>query len=296
MWNYIIEFFKQESLFNLPLGVLVGTILLLIIYVPVKLDEEGVIDLEDFFNSLHPMEIKKREVIASIAIIGIMLILGFMISGNIRESNLKRNEEYNQALKINNNTDMLEYGIETNIGNAFIYGDIIAVNPVIYKDTNYTSLTRVREKYTIHTRTVTTTDSEGHTHTRTETYWTWDEIDREKQHTNKLNIIGIEMPWEVLRRGEIPERYIETTDAGYNLRDVWYASNVKNTGTLYGNLGNIKNENGAKFNKFYPNEEINELVERLEKDYNIIWFWIAWSILGVFVVVGFYYADNKWLD
>lgn len=296
MWNYIIDFFKQETLFSLPLWQLVGIILLLIIYIPIKLDEMEVIDLENLFDSLHPMEIKKREVIFSIVIIGVMLILGFLLSGNIRENNLKRDEEYNQALKINNDANMLEYGINTNIGNAFVYGDIIAVNPVVFKNTNYTTLTRIRKRYTMHTRTVTTRDSNGHTHTRTETYWTWDEIDREKQYSDKLNIIGIELPYEVLRKGEIPENYIETIDAGYHLRDVWYGSNETNTGTLYGNLGNIKNENGAQFIEFYPNEEINELVERLEQNYNIIWFWIGWTLLSGFVVIMFLYADNKWLD
>lgn len=294
MFQYITEVFNQESLFGYKLWKIILIIILLLPYIMLKLDQEGTINLEDWIGKLHPMEITKREIITSIAIIGIILIIGFGVSGKIREGNLEKQEEYNQALKIYNDSELLGYGIRTNVGNAFVYGDVIATDPVVHNEISYGSLTRVRERYTMHTRTVTYTDSKGHIRTRTETYWTWDEIDREKKNSNTLNIIGNEFPWVVL--GSLPETYLETVNINTTLRDKYYVSNIKNTGTLYGNLGNINNEYGAKFNKFYVDEEINEVVDKLNKEYNVTLFWIGWTLLGCVVIVLFYYGENKWLE
>lgn len=294
MFQYIIEVFNREFLFGYELWKIILISLILLFYIILQLDKESIIDLNDWIDKIHSMKITKREFIASIAIIGIMLIIGFGISGKIREGNLEKQEEYNQALKIDNDSELLGYGIRTNVGNAFIYGDVIATDPVVHNEISYGSLTRVRERYTMHTRIVTYTDGNGHTRTRTEVYWTWDEVDREKKNSSTLNIVGSEFPWVVL--GSLPETYLETVDISATLRDKYYVSNIKNTGTLYGNLGNIENEYGAKFSKFYVDEEINEVVDRLNKEYNIIWFWIGWALLGCVIIMLFYYGENRWLE
>ena len=46
------------------------------------------------------MEITKREVLASISIIAVMLLIGFLISGEISNSIMDDNEKYNKAVKI----------------------------------------------------------------------------------------------------------------------------------------------------------------------------------------------------
>lgn len=45
-------------------------------------------------------EITKREILASISIIAMMLLIGFVISGRISNYILDRNEKYNKAIKI----------------------------------------------------------------------------------------------------------------------------------------------------------------------------------------------------
>ena len=71
---------------------------------------------------LETFEITKREILASISIIAMMLLIGFVISGRISNYILDRNEKYNKAIKIES-SDLFEYGMRTNVGYAFVYGD-----------------------------------------------------------------------------------------------------------------------------------------------------------------------------
>lgn len=53
-------------------------------------------------------EITKREILASISIIAVMLLIGVLISSKISEHQLDANEVYNKAVKIDN-TDLFQY-------------------------------------------------------------------------------------------------------------------------------------------------------------------------------------------
>lgn len=123
-------------------------------------------------------EITKREVLASIAIIAMLLIVGLGISDKISDKIADKNEKYNKAIKIESK-ELFDYGMRTDVGNAFVYGELKAVDPVTYPEINgeYMYVEKVKERYTMHTRTVTYTTGSGKnrmTHTRTEHYWTWD--------------------------------------------------------------------------------------------------------------------------
>lgn len=78
-------------------------------------------------------EITKREIMASISIIAMMLLIGFVISGRISNYILDRNEKYNKAIKIES-SDLFGYGMRTNVGYAFVYGDLKAVDTVPYPE------------------------------------------------------------------------------------------------------------------------------------------------------------------
>ena len=78
-------------------------------------------------------EITKREILASISIIAVMILIGVLISGKISEHQMDENEVYNKAVKIES-TDLFQYGMDTNIGNAFVYGDLKAVDTVTYPE------------------------------------------------------------------------------------------------------------------------------------------------------------------
>lgn len=62
------------------------------------------------------MEITKREVIASVSILAILLIIGFVISGFIADAENDAISRYRKALKINNDPKVFEYAMSTNVG------------------------------------------------------------------------------------------------------------------------------------------------------------------------------------
>ena len=100
-------------------------------------------------------EITKREILASISIIAVMILIGVLISGKISEHQMDENEVYNKAVKIES-TDLFQYGMDTNIGNAFVYGDLEAVDTVTYPEIGgeYMYVKKVKERYTEHTKQV----------------------------------------------------------------------------------------------------------------------------------------------
>ena len=97
----------------------------------------------DFGN----FEITKREMLASISIIAIMLLIGLLIAGKISDYQLDKNERYNKAVKIETQ-ELFEYGMRTNVGNAFVYGDLEAVDTVTYPEIGgeYMYIEKVKEK------------------------------------------------------------------------------------------------------------------------------------------------------
>ena len=125
-------------------------------------------------------EITKREILASISIIAVMILFGILISSKISEHQMDKNEIYNKAVKIESQ-EMFQYGMDTNVGNAFVYGDLKAVDTVTYPEIGgeYMYVERVKERYTMHTRQVAhtrTVNGKSQTYYTTDTYWNWDRV------------------------------------------------------------------------------------------------------------------------
>lgn len=239
-------------------------------------------------------EITKREVLASIAIIAMLLIVGLGMSDKISDKIADKNEKYNKAIKIESK-ELFDYGMRTDVGNAFVYGELKAVDPVTYPEINgeYIFIEKVTEEYTRHTRTVTTTDSKGKTHTKTEEYWTWDVIDSESKHSKELMFCGIKFPYKKIY---IPEtRYIDTISTGYYLRDVYYGTKAKHKGTIFTKLKDGTISDKSNFYKDQKTEETKEYLTKSEKGW-IILFWVAWIVVIVVIVIGFCYFENDWLE
>ena len=78
-------------------------------------------------------EITMREILTSITIIAVMMILGFVFAGKIEEHQMDKNAEYYKAAKITE-TEMFRYGMNTSIGNAFVYGELEAIDTVTYPE------------------------------------------------------------------------------------------------------------------------------------------------------------------
>ena len=236
-------------------------------------------------------EITIREILASISIVAVMIMIGVLISSKISEHQMDENEIYNKAVKIEN-SDLFKYGMETNIGNAFVYGDLQAVDTVTYPEIGgeYMYIEKVEEKYTMHTRRVTTTVN-GKTRTRTETYWTWDVVGSEDKKCNEISFCGI-----VFDSGKfnIPgAEYVETVNDSPYVRYKYYATATNFKLTIFTDL---RNNTISDDTKFYDDMTIDEAVENLESGIKVVIFWFLWSVLIVVCVYGFYKLDNDWLE
>jgi hypothetical protein len=247
--------------------------------------------LFDFGNGV---EITKRELIASISIIALLLLIGVFISEKITQHQTDKNQIYNKAVKIQD-SDMFQYGMETNIGNAFVYGDLECVDTVTYSDIGgkYMSVTKVTERYTEHKETVYDYDEDGNIcGSHTETYWSWDVIDSEEKRCKKVTFLGIEFDYGTIYKPG--EHYIDTIHENIfsNIRYVYYGSDTKYTGTIFTNLNN----NNIHNTKFYESMNIEETVNYLESNIGIGIFWFLWIIFICLCIYGFYYLENQWLE
>lgn len=238
-------------------------------------------------------EITVREIIASISITAIMLLFGVLIHGKISEYQMDANEIYNKAAKIESK-DLFQYGMDTNVGNAFVYGELKAIDTVTYPEIGgeYMYVEKVKERYTRHTRTVTYTDSNGKTKTKTEVYWTWDRVGSEDKNCKELSFCDIVFDSNKI---DIPGTgYITTIKESSHVRYKYYGTGTKFTGTIFADLRDNTIPEGTNF---YNDMNIEKTHKYLETGIGVlIVFWFFWIALIVGCVVGFYYLDNRWLE
>lgn len=236
-------------------------------------------------------EITRREIIASISIIAIMLLIGTLISSKISDWQINQNDKYNKAVKIES-TDLFQYGMETNIGNAFVYGKLKAVDTVTYPEIGgkYIYVKKVKEKYTMHTRRVSHGSGKYKYYT-TETYWTWDYVGKESKKAKKINFCGIDFKSNKIVLPD--DEYVDTVKESSRIRYKYYGVGTEYKGTIFTSL---KDKTISDKSVFYNNRNINETVEHLESDMPLILFRIGWILLTGLVVFGFYYLDNNWLE
>ena len=240
-------------------------------------------------------EITKREILASVSIIAVMILIGVLISGKISEHQMDENEVYNKAVKIES-TDLFQYGMDTNIGNAFVYGDLKAVDTVTYPEIGgeYMYVKKVKERYTEHTKQVAhtkTVNGKSQTYYTTETYWSWDQVGSENVKCKEISFCGI--TFDSNKFGIPSTNYIDTIKESSHVRYKYYGTETKFTGTIFTEL---KDKTISDNTYFYNNKNIEETVDCLESEGEEISFWIFWIILIFACVFGFYYLDNKWLE
>lgn len=236
-------------------------------------------------------EITYREILASISIIAVMLLIGFVISGKISQIQSDRNAKYNKAVKIES-ADLFRYGMDTNVGNAFVYGELKAVDTVTYPEIGgeYMYVEKEEEHYNRHTRTYTTTDGKGHTRTHTEVYWSWDYAGSEDMQCKEVSFCGVVFDSNKIK---LPSAdYIKTIKESGYVRYKYYGTNIEYTGTIFTEL---KDKTISDSTPFYE-MSIKETKDKLERNIGIVIFWIIWIIVMVLAVFGFYYIDNEWLE
>lgn len=237
------------------------------------------------------MEITKREILASVSIVAVMLLIGFLISGKIQNSIMDNNERYNKAVKIEDE-ELFRYGMDTNVGDAFVYGDLKAVDTVTYPELGgeYMYVAKIKERYTMHTRVVTHSNGKT-TYTTTETYWTWDRVGSEDVKCKEVSFCGVNFASNKI---DLPDDdYIDTIKESSNVRYKYYGVGTEYKGTIFTDL---RDKTISDSTSFYNNLTIDETIEKLESDFPIIIFWIFWIGLIGAAVYGFYYLDNEWLE
>lgn len=236
-------------------------------------------------------EITYREILASISIVAVMLLIGFVISGKISQIQDDKNAKYNKAVKIES-TDLFRYGMDTNVGNAFVYGELKAVDTVTYPeiDGEYMYVEKIEEHYNRHTRTYTTTDGKGHTRIHTEVYWSWDYAGSEDMQCKEVSFCGVVFDSNKIK---LPSAdYIDTIKESGYVRYKYYGTNIEYKGTIFTEL---KDKTISDSTPFYE-MSIKETKDKLERNIGVVIFWIVWIIVIVLAVFGFYYIDNEWLE
>lgn len=236
-------------------------------------------------------EITLREIIASVSIVAVMLLIGFVIAGKIEAFQIDKNAEYNKAVHITD-AEMFRYGMDTSLGNAFVYGNLQAVDPVTYPELGgaYMYVEKVKEQYTRHTRTVH--HSNGKTSwTTTETYWTWDKIGSENIHSNNIRFLDMELPYGKI---VIPQsEYMETIKESSKIRYKYYGCLQEYTGSIYTSL---KDGTIADNSEFYEGTDIEGALKQKTSGIGLVLFWTLWIALTAGSVFGFCYFDNRWLE
>lgn len=237
-------------------------------------------------------EITKREIIVSLSIVALMLILGFSISEIIANEVEDRKRMYNQALQVET-PEMFKYGMETNVGNAFVYGELAAVDSVTYDEVGgcWLWIKKNREEYTRHEREVEHKDSKGNTYYTTEVYYTWDTVYSEEKHSEKITFLDVEFDYNKIKVSGT--KYIDTIYKSSDVRYVYYGKPPEHTGTIFTKLSDGTIEDS---NRLDENQTIAEVLEDKNRDCSQVFFWILWIILTLAAVGGFYYFDNSWLD
>ena len=246
------------------------------------------------------MEIKKREVLFSVIIVLAMIAVGFLISGAITEHMQRETEKYTTAVRVEDATQFA-YGMKTDFGNALVYGELQAKEPVMDPalEGEYLTIRRVREEYTMHTRTVTYTDSNGKTRTKTETYWTWDYAGSWDQESETVMFLGHEFETERLYLPEGDSIRLKDGSTylyeGARIRYYFYGLPSSFVATIHADLREGSIGDGAEV---FINRTPEEVVEDQLNGQKIpvIIFWVFWLMLTGGAVFGFLYLENRWLD
>ncbi|MED3562384.1 hypothetical protein [Bacillus xiapuensis] len=242
---------------------------------------------------MRNIEITLREILISIVIVLVMVGLGFFLAESIHDTVTSDNEKYFKALKVDNNPDLFDYAIRTDVGDMLSYGQFKANEPVSDRliKGKYYSINKTEEHYTMHTRTVTYKCGK-HTCTRTEVYWTWDYVGEEDFNTKTFTYLGREFNYNKIHFYNY--EYYDTVQTSSHVRFKIYIIPREFNGTLYSKASNKT----IKDNSLYANQKIKEVIDGKEHsaDHWVIGFWIAWSILIAAIVFIFIALDNKYIN
>lgn len=238
--------------------------------------------------------ITARELLFSVIIAILMLALGVFLSEKVLSVLDEKNQEYEQAAKIDGDRELFEYGMRTNVGNAFVSGTLKAVDPVKLPeiDGEWLFIRKTREEYTEHTRTVTH-GSGKNAYTTIETYYTWDYAGHTEYHCQRISFLDNEFDYGVIDHPGT--RHLTTKKVSALIRYKYEVCDAECDGTLYAKLSNST----ISETEFINGRELNEAVEIMCKRsiFIMVIYWIIWVTITAFAVFGFcYFFDNEWIE
>ena len=235
------------------------------------------------FEKKSNTKINKKNIFIILVTV-LMLFLGFAISKKIRQNQLERYQSYDAAAKIDS-TELFEQGIAKNVGLAFVYGELKAIDTVSYPEISgeYSYIKKEIQHYRKHSRTVEKKhkDSKGKTYTTTETeyYWKWDTTGTVSKTATKISFLGVEFDYKKI---PFPRSHkIDIITTGFHERTIYYGTETSFQGTLFTSL----NANTINESKFYQNQTISETIKNLKSGFGLFFFWIAWIFIMIVVVV-----------
>lgn len=264
--------------------------------------------------SNYDMEITLREVIASLAIIFVMIAIGFSIHSNIHDSILEKNERYSKA-PIVTSLDLYDYVKKTSIGEVFTSFELEAAQPqkIAELEGEYLFIEKIKEHYTRHTKTVTKRDSKGKTYTETKVYYSWDKVNTEIFKSSEVifneDVYLIDKfsryDYFTVNLSELGTDYLK--DNYYKIKnqyayedsnDRYYfcVSPKKITGSVFVNLINDEIQDNRV--KLYTNVSPEELKSKHIENpiFMLTLFWVLWIAFTGALVAIFYFIDNRWLE
>lgn len=228
---------------------------------------------------------KKILIIISVLI---MILIGIFISSKISDYDMDIKEKYNKSLKIDNNKELFDYSMKTNIGNAFVFGEFKAIDSIKNNDIKgeYLILNVIKEEYTQHTRVVTSTDSKGKTTTKTETYWTWDKIGDDLLRASKVSFLNVE--FDISKFNTPTLEYINTVKHSSKIRYKYYGVPSNTNSTIFTYLADDTIKENTDI---YINMDIEKTIDFLDNQNRVLIFWLVWIML----CSGIGYLEYKYL-
>lgn len=193
------------------------------------------------------------------------------------------------------NQEKFDYIRRTNAGDFLAEGSMVAINPVTLPEIEgeYIKISKVKEKYTMHTQTYITSDGKGHTQIHTRTYWSWDVVGREEFCVDSVLFLGQCFKLKDISN-YIGTDYKETQSGGHHIRYKYYTHPSSVKGVMIGMCDN-KKYNSLTFRRGSTIEKEVEKAEKKIKRDPII-FWVLWSFITLVLVFGFFGIENNWLE